>query len=64
MQMLTEHFPEVLHCLHEGLTKRLRNVETSATLIVLTLLDPRFKNVGFSSVVISDRAKNLVIDHL
>lgn len=44
-----------------GISERLGDLENSKTLLVSTFVDPRFKNIGFSSAFVGDRAKKLVI---
>lgn len=45
----------------KGISDRLGDLENSQTLLVSTFLDPRFKNVGFSSDHAAERSKQLVI---
>lgn len=44
----------------DGISTRLGDLENSQTLLISTFLDPRFKNVGFSSANVAERAKKLV----
>ncbi|XP_072375369.1 E3 SUMO-protein ligase ZBED1-like [Diabrotica undecimpunctata] len=45
----------------KGLSDRLGDLENSQTLLVSSFIDPRFKNVGFTSDHVAERAKQLVI---
>jgi hypothetical protein len=40
------------------------NLESSPTLLISTFLDPRFKNVGFSTKLVAERAKTLITNVL
>jgi hypothetical protein len=51
---------EVLNSIITGLNTRLKNLESSTTLLVSTFLDPRYKNVGFSSDAAANMAKEKV----
>lgn len=45
-----------------SIKERLGGLENNNTLLVSTFLDPRFKNIGFSSDLIAEKTKKLVIN--
>jgi hypothetical protein len=55
---------KVVTDLHQGIITRLSNLESSTTLLISTFLDPRFKNVGFSTKLVAERAKTLITNVL
>ncbi|GJQ73317.1 hypothetical protein Trydic_g21039 [Trypoxylus dichotomus] len=55
---------EMLTKLKNTLQEQLGNVETSETLALCTYLDPRFKNMGFSSSEAAEDTKNHLVEHL
>ncbi|XP_050311482.1 E3 SUMO-protein ligase ZBED1-like [Anthonomus grandis grandis] len=59
-QFTTEVSQNFIKNLIQNITSRLGDLESSKTLIVSTFLDPRFKNIGFSNPVVSDKAKEYV----
>ncbi|CAH1107005.1 unnamed protein product [Psylliodes chrysocephalus] len=45
-----------------SIINRLGAIETSNSLLISTFLDPKFKNIGFLSESVAERAKKLVIN--
>ncbi|XP_049823404.1 E3 SUMO-protein ligase ZBED1 [Aethina tumida] len=45
----------------DGIKSRLGDVENQKSLLITTFLDPRFKNIAFSSDNVGERAKNAVM---
>lgn len=55
---------EVINKIRNGIDTRFRNMESNSLLLLSTFLDPRFKNLGFSSQTSDERAKTLAINAL
>jgi hypothetical protein len=62
--MFSNKIKKVVTDLHQGIITRLSNLESSTTLLISTFLDPRFKNVGFSTKLVAERAKTLITNVL
>ncbi|CAH1100846.1 unnamed protein product [Psylliodes chrysocephalus] len=61
---LSDKTKTVVVNIFKSIQHRLKNLEMSSTLMVSTFLDPRFKNIGFSSEHVSEKAKTLVTNLL
>jgi uncharacterized membrane protein len=63
-KLFSNKIKKVVTDLHQGIITRLSNLESSTTLLISTFLDPRFKNVGFSTKLVAERAKTLITNVL
>ncbi|CAG9819749.1 unnamed protein product [Phaedon cochleariae] len=64
-EMETQDFALVqtmVNAMLQSIKDRLGDLESSNTLLISTFLDPRFKNVAFSSDIVAERSKKLVIN--
>ncbi|KAJ8963767.1 hypothetical protein NQ317_019029, partial [Molorchus minor] len=59
-ETITALSTEIIDSILNGIQKRLGDLENSNSLINTTILDPRYKDIGFSNTAISEKAKNNV----
>lgn len=54
--LISDLSKSVIQKILSGIEMRFKNLENSSTLLLSTLLDPRFKHIGFSQESVSERA--------